>query len=128
MRAVEEAVIPQKKRQAATTPAKKTSGSPQQKRLRSCHTSKESSCHPWQEGSCYASKKTVTPAKAVVTPGKKGSHPRQALSTTSGRREQPPQAGSKERPRVPEEDRDEEDDEGDGEEEGDDEEGRKNQQ
>lgn len=110
----EEIVIPQKKgKKATTTPAKKVMVSPT-KKVAVATPAKKAVVTPSKKAvatPALAKKAAVTPAKAVVTPGKKGATPGKALVATPGKKgAATPAKGAKNGKNAKKEDSDEEDD------------------
>ncbi|XP_014640876.1 PREDICTED: nucleolin isoform X4 [Ceratotherium simum simum] len=107
----EEVIIPQKKgKKATTTPAKKMMVSPT-KKVAVATPGKKAVVTPGKKAAAPPAKKTVTPAKAVATPGKKGATPAKALVATPGKKgAATPAKGAKNGKNAKKEDSDEEDD------------------
>ncbi|KAM5269115.1 nucleolin isoform 1-T1 [Hipposideros larvatus] len=117
----EEVVIPQKKGKKATTaPAKKVMVSPA-KKVAVPTPAKKAVVTPSKKAVVTpvpAKKAAVTPAKAVATPGKKGTTPGKALVATPGKKgAATPAKGAKNGKNAKKEDSDEEDDDSEEEEE-----------
>nr|XP_012289516.1 nucleolin [Aotus nancymaae] len=107
----EEVVIPQKKgKKAAATPAKKVVVSPT-KKVAVAPPAKKAAVTPGKKAAATPAKKTVTLAKAVATPGKKGATPGKALVATPGKKGAAiPAKGAKNGKNAKKEDSDEEED------------------
>lgn len=107
----EEVVIPQKKgKKATTTPAKKVMVSPT-KKVAVATPAKKAVVTPGKKAAATPAKKAVAPAKAVATPGKKGTTPGKALVATPGKKgAATPAKGAKNGKNAKKEDSDEEDD------------------
>uniref|UniRef100_A0A8C0NQ86 Nucleolin n=1 Tax=Canis lupus familiaris TaxID=9615 RepID=A0A8C0NQ86_CANLF len=107
----EEVVIPQKKgKKATTTPAKKVMVSPT-KKVAVATPAKKAVVTPGKKAAATPAKKAVAPAKAVATPGKKGTTPGKALVATPGKKgAATPAKGAKNGKNAKKEDSDEEED------------------
>uniref|UniRef100_U3FFA1 Nucleolin n=1 Tax=Callithrix jacchus TaxID=9483 RepID=U3FFA1_CALJA len=119
----EEVVIPQKKgKKAAATPAKKVVVSPT-KKVAVAPPAKKAAVTPGKKAAATPAKKTVTLAKAVATPGKKGATPGKALVATPGKKGAAiPAKGAKNGKNAKKEDSDEEEDDSEEDEDDDDDE------
>ncbi|XP_005395451.1 PREDICTED: nucleolin isoform X2 [Chinchilla lanigera] len=117
----EEVVIPQKKsKKAAVTPAKKVVASPTKKVAIATPAKKAAVPSGKKAGAATPAKKTVTPAKAVAAPGKKGATLGKAVVAAPGKKSAAaPAKGAKNGKNAKKEESDEDEEDGDSEEEDD---------